>query len=58
MSRQGRRVLVQHVLTGMSVYTAMAIDFPKWATDAIDKIRKDLLWRGRKEAKRGYCLVA
>jgi hypothetical protein len=37
LNRTGRRILVQHVLTGMSVYTAMVIDFPKWAIDEIDK---------------------
>ena len=58
LSRAGRRILVQHVLTGMTTYTAMAIDFPKWALEAIDKIRKGFLWRGRKEAKGGHCTVA
>lgn len=27
-------------------------------TGKIDKIRKGFLWRGRKEAKGGHCLVA
>jgi hypothetical protein len=54
MTRAGRRILVQHVLTGMIVYLAMAIDIPHWAVDAIDKIRKGFLWRGRKEAKGGH----
>jgi hypothetical protein len=36
MNRAGRIVLVQHVLTGMSVYTAMAIDIPKGVIDKID----------------------
>jgi hypothetical protein len=58
MSRAGRRIQVQHVLTGMTVYLAMAMDIPQWALDAIDKIRKGFLWRGRKEAKGGHCLVA
>ena len=58
MTRAGRRILVQHVLTGMTVYLAMAIDIPHWAVDAIDKIRKGFLRRGRKEAKGGHCLVA
>jgi hypothetical protein len=53
MTRAGRRILVQHVLTGMTVYLAMAIDIPHWALDAIDKIRKGFLWRGRKEARGG-----
>lgn len=58
MNRAGRRILVQHVLTGMSIYAVMAIDIPQWAIDAIDKIRKGFLWGGRKEAKGGHRLVA
>jgi hypothetical protein len=58
MTRAGRRIQVQHVLTGMMVYLAMAIDFPSWAWEAIDKIRKGFLWRGCKEAKGGHCLVS
>jgi hypothetical protein len=38
LNKAGRRILVQHVLTSMTIYTAMAIDFPKWALDAIDKL--------------------
>jgi hypothetical protein len=58
LARAGRRVQVQHVLTSMTVYLAMAVDIPQWGLDAIDRIRKGLLWRGRKEAKGGHCLVA
>jgi hypothetical protein len=38
MTRAERRVQVQHVLTSMMVYLAMAVDIPKWGLDAIDKI--------------------
>lgn len=58
MTRAGRRVQVQHVLTSLTVYLAMAVDIPQWGLDAIDKIRRDFLWRGRKEARGGHCLVA
>ena len=58
LNKAGRRILVQHVLTSMTIYTAMAIDFPKWALNAIDKIRRGFLWRGRKDAKGGHCMVA
>jgi hypothetical protein len=57
-SSGSRRVHVQHVLTSMMVYLAMAVDIPKWGLDAIDKIHKGFLWRGRKEARGGHCLVA
>jgi hypothetical protein len=58
MTRDGRKVMVQHVLTGIFVYLAMAIDIPPWALHAIDKIRRGFLWRGRKDAKGGHCLIA
>jgi hypothetical protein len=58
MTRAGRRVQVQAVLTGMTVYMAMAFDFPPWALKAVDKIRCGFLWRGRKDAKGGHCLMA
>jgi hypothetical protein len=42
----------------MMVYLAMATDLLSWALKAIDKIRRSFLWRGRKEAMGGHCLVA
>jgi hypothetical protein len=57
LSKEGRQILVQHVLTSMLMYLAMAIDLPPWIIKSIDKIRKGL-WRGRKEAKGGHCVVA
>jgi len=51
-------VQVQYVLTTMLIYLAMAIDLPPWAIKAIDKIRRGFVWRGRKEAKGGHCLIA
>jgi hypothetical protein len=58
MTRAGRKVQVQPVLTGMLIYLAMAVNIPPWAIKAIDKIRRGFLWRGRKEARGGHCLVA
>jgi len=58
MTRAGRKIQVQFVLTGMLIYIVMATDLQAWAIKAIDKIRRGFLWRGRKEARGGHCLVA
>jgi len=42
----------------MLIYLAMAMDLPSWALRAIDKIRRGFLWKGRKEARGGHCLLA
>ena len=34
------------------------MDLPPSAFKAIDKIMRAFIWRGRKEAKGGHCLVA
>ena len=58
LTRAGRVIQVQYVLTGILIYVAMATDLPPWALKAIDKIRRAFLWRGRKESKGGHCLIA
>jgi len=58
MTRAGPRIQVQFVLTTMLIYLAMAIDFPPWAIKAVDKLWRSFLWRGRKVACGGHCLVA
>jgi hypothetical protein len=34
----------------MTIYHAMALDFPPWFFKPINKICQNYLWRGRKEA--------
>ena len=58
MTKAGRMVQVQFVLTGMLIYMLMAVDFPSWAIKAVDKIRRGFLWRGRKDAQGGHCIIA
>jgi hypothetical protein len=58
LTRAGRMVHVQFVLTSMLIYLAMALDLPQWAYKAFDKIHQNYFWRGHKEAKGGHCLMA
>jgi hypothetical protein len=58
MTRVGRAIQVQFVLTTTIIYHAMTLDMPNWMHKAIDKIRRNYLWRRRKEANGGHCLVA
>jgi hypothetical protein len=51
MTRAGQTIQVQFVLTATIIYYAMALDMPNWMHNEIDKIRRNYLWRGRKEAK-------
>jgi len=58
LSLAGRVVLVRFVLTAIPIYLLVALKVPKWFIRAIDKIRRGFLWKGRKEANGGCCLVA
>jgi hypothetical protein len=39
LTKLGRKILLQHVLTGMMIYLAMALDLPAWAHKVINKFR-------------------
>jgi hypothetical protein len=58
MTRAERVIHVQFVLTTTVIYHAMALDLPPWADKAINKIRRNYMWRGRKDASGGHCLIA
>jgi hypothetical protein len=40
MTRAGRAVHVQFVITATIIYQAMALDLPAWFIKAVDKIRR------------------
>ena len=54
----GRAVLFRVILTDIPIYLLIALNVPKWFIRAIDKIRRNFLWKGRKEVNGGCCLVA
>jgi hypothetical protein len=58
MNKVGRAVHVKFVMIAKIIYTAIALDLPLWAFKAIERILKGFLWKGRKEANGGHCLLA
>ena len=50
--------LIRSVLTAIPIYQLIALEFPKWAIKAIEKIGRVFLWKGSKEANGGHCIVA
>jgi hypothetical protein len=58
LTKPGRKILVQFVMTGMMIYLAMAVDIQAWGLKAVDKIRRGFYWRGHKDVKGGHCQVA
>ncbi|GJN40616.1 hypothetical protein PR202_gb29860 [Eleusine coracana subsp. coracana] len=58
MNLAGRAAWVRFVLSAIPIYVLVAIKVPKWFIKAINKLRRGFLWKGRKMANRGSCLVA
>jgi hypothetical protein len=58
LTKPGRKILVQFVMTGMMIYLAMAVDIQAWGLKVVDKIWQGFYWRGHKDIKGGHCLVA
>jgi len=58
LTKSGRSVLVQYVLTSMLIYLLLALDLPAGTLQAIDKIRRGFLCKGRKDARGGHYLIA
>lgn len=56
ITKAGRKIHIQSVLTGMEIYLAMAVDLPSWSLKAIDDIHRGFLCC--KDVKGGHCQVA
>jgi hypothetical protein len=58
MSKEGRAVYVQAVMTASVIYHLMALDLEPWFLQAVDKLRRGFLWAGNGDANGGSCAVA
>ncbi|KAM0885371.1 hypothetical protein ACQ4PT_030436 [Festuca glaucescens] len=58
LSREGRLVYVQAVLTSSVIYQLMALDLDPWFIKVVDKLRRGFLWAGSADARGGCCMVA
>jgi hypothetical protein len=58
MSREGRALYVQVVLTASIVYQLMALELEPWFLQVVDKLRRGFLWAGREDASGGSYAVA
>lgn len=57
MARAGRLVLVRTLLMATTVYMLIAMDIPKWAVKAMEKIIRAFLWRGHCKARGSHCPI-
>ncbi len=57
LSRGGRLVLLNSVLSGIPAYFCAVFRLPAWVVAAIDKIRRGVFWRGDKLNNGFHCLV-
>ncbi len=57
LSRGGRLVLLNSVISGIPSYFCSAFRLPTWVSCYIDKIRRGFFWRGKNLTSGFYCLV-
>jgi hypothetical protein len=58
LTRGGRTILVQTTLSAIPVHAMMSLGIPPKVLDALIKICRGFLWKGRQEINGGHCLVA
>ena len=57
VTKIGRKVLVQSVLTSMLIYMLIAIDLPPWDIIAVDKIRHGFIRKVKGMHRKGNILL-
>ncbi len=57
LSRGGRLVLLNSVLSGIPAFFCSVFLLPAWAAKAVDKIRRGFFWKGEKSTNGLHCLV-
>jgi hypothetical protein len=57
LSRVGRLELVRSTLAAIHIFAMMSLDVQIETLLAIEKILRGFLWKGRKDAHGGHCLV-
>ncbi len=57
LSRGGRLVLLNSVLSAIPTFFCYAFQLPSWVVDAIEKIRQGFFWRGSNLSSGFHCLV-
>jgi hypothetical protein len=58
LNRAGRLELVRSTLAAIPIFSMMSLDVQIETLLAIEKILRGFLWKGRKDAHGGHCLVA
>jgi hypothetical protein len=58
LNRAGRLELVRSTLAAIPIFALMSLDVQAETLLAIEKILRGFLWKGRRDANGGHCLVA
>jgi hypothetical protein len=58
LNRAGRLELVRSTLAAIPIFALMSLDIQAETLLAIEKILCGFLWKGRRDANGGHCLLA
>jgi hypothetical protein len=58
LSRGGRMILVHTTLSAIPIHAMMSLDIPLKTLQALWKICRGFMWKGRTDISGGHCLVA